>query len=96
MLITTRFGESLQFHTVDTPGGNRKQITFFNGPVFNGSMRPKANGFLFSKDEGGSELYQIYYYDLTLGTYRMLTDGTSKNSGGLWNHFWFFFCFYQY
>lgn len=85
MLITTRFGESLQFHTVDTPGGIRKQITFFNGPVFNGSMRPNANGFLFSKDEGGTELYQIYYYDLTSGSYRMLTDGMSKNSGGLWN-----------
>ena len=85
ILITTRFGESLQFHTVDCPGGLRKQITFFNGPVFNGAIRPNSNDFIFSKDKGGSELYQLFYYEMETGEYRRLTDGKSKNSGGLWN-----------
>jgi dipeptidyl aminopeptidase/acylaminoacyl peptidase len=84
MLITTRFGEALQFHIVETPGGTRKQITFYNEPVFNGKVRPQHNGFLFSKDVGGNETYQLFYYDLQSGKSTQLSDGYSKNSAALW------------
>jgi dipeptidyl aminopeptidase/acylaminoacyl peptidase len=88
MLISTRFAETPQIHLVEKPGGARQQITFFNEPVSGGSMCPDAgrNAFLFTKDVGGNENYQIFYYDLDKGSHRMLTDGQSRNSGGRWNN----------
>jgi len=62
MFITTRFGETGQIHYVAFPGGARTQLTFFNEPVGGVSVRPNVNnqGFLFRKDVGGGENYQIY------------------------------------
>ena len=52
VLISTRFGNTSQLHTVNSPGGARNQITFFDEPVRNGSFCPSSdyNGFLFTKD----------------------------------------------
>ncbi len=41
MLISTRFGNSSQLHYVKFPGGDRKQITFFEDAVGGGSFEPK-------------------------------------------------------
>ena len=88
MLISTRFGETSQFHYIEKPGGVRRQITFFSDPVGGAAMcpDPSRRGFLYTKDVGGRELYQIFYYDLDKGKYTMLTDGTSKNGGVRWSN----------
>ena len=87
LLISTRFGESSQLHIVESPGASRQQATFFSEPVFSASVcpAPGANGFLFAKDTGGNENYQLYYFNLETGHYQMLTDGVSKHGSGLWN-----------
>lgn len=61
MLISTRFGETNQYHFVEMPGGARKQITFFREPVGNGSFLPNKEKrmFLFTKDVGGGEFFQL-------------------------------------
>ena len=86
IFISTRFGETSQMHYVAAPGGARRQITFFDEPVRGLSVRPDTAdySFLFSMDQGGSEVAQIYHYNLSDGSYKMLTDGESRNSGGLW------------
>ena len=38
MLLSTRFADSLQLHLVTTPGGARRQLTFFSDPVAGGSF----------------------------------------------------------
>lgn len=88
MLILTRFGESAQVHMVETPGGVRKQLTFFSEPISGASIcpSPKKNGFLFTKDKGGSEVYQLYFFDIDSGNFELLTDGYSKNGNGVWNN----------
>ncbi|MEJ2544299.1 MAG: hypothetical protein P8Y99_09545, partial [Calditrichaceae bacterium] len=88
ILIGTRFGETAQFHLVDNPLGMRKQITFFNEPVSGGSFCKDKNkyGFLFSKDIGGSEFSQIFYFDMNTGNYKMLTDGESRNGAANWSN----------
>ncbi len=88
MLISTRFAETSQIHFVEQPLGVRQQITFFEEPVGGASYcpDPAQNGFLFSKDIGGNEYYQINYFDLDDGTYRMLTDGKSRNGLGPWSN----------
>lgn len=87
VFISTRFGETGQIHYVAMPGGARTQLTFFDEPVGGASVRPSPNtpGFLFRKDVGGGENYQIYYFDQTDGSIEMLTDGKSQNSGVVWN-----------
>jgi len=88
MLISTRFAETSQLHFVDKPLGVRQQITFFDEPVRGGSFCPDPlqNGFLFSKDIGGNEYYQIFYFDLKDGSHTMLTDGESRNGLGPWSN----------
>ena len=62
ILISTRFGETAQFHKVQKPGAYREQITFFNEPVGGATICPDKNKniFLFTKDVGGGEFYQIF------------------------------------
>ena len=88
ILIGTRFGETGQVHQVTEPGGARRQLTFFDEPVGGAepSPNPDVRGFLFSKDVGGSEFYQIFFFDTETGDYRMLTDGESRNGGALWSN----------
>lgn len=88
MYLITRFGETSQAHYVEKPGGMRRQLTFFDEPVSGLSVRPLKDkpGFLFSKDVGGSEKYQIFYYDMRDGSYEMLTDGKSRNGSTVWSN----------
>ncbi|MGB3852267.1 MAG: hypothetical protein WA958_20050, partial [Tunicatimonas sp.] len=88
LLISTRFGETTQLHRVSQPMGMRQQITFFDEPVGDGSYCPGADysGFLFTKDEGGNEFAQLFWYDSETGRTRMLSDGESRNSNGTWSN----------
>lgn len=87
MLISTRFGDVAQAHVVKFPLGSRQQLTFFPEPVFGGTFQPtQGEYFVFSKDIGGNEFRQNYRYDLASGAVTLLTDGTSKNSRGLWSN----------
>lgn len=88
ILISTRFGNTNQLHTVHKPGGSRNQITFFDEPVDNGlfSPSPDHNGFLFTKDTGGNEFSQIYWYNMKTGESEMISDGESVNRGVLWSN----------
>ena len=88
VLISTRFGETSQLHIVEQPGGARQQITFFEEPVQSVAINPNParNQFLFTKDTGGSEFYQLFLFDIETGEYRQLTDGKARNGGALWSN----------
>lgn len=88
IFIQTRFGETSQVHFVSNPGGARTQLTFFKEPIAGISVRPtdKAKGFLYSKDLGGNELYQVYYYDQNDGSSKLMTDGKSRHGSFLWSN----------
>jgi len=85
ILITTRFAETSQVHRVAAPGADRSQLTFFPEPVSGVAPAPDGKSFLFGKDRGGDEYYQIYQFDLATGRHRMLTDGKSRNEGARWS-----------
>jgi dipeptidyl aminopeptidase/acylaminoacyl peptidase len=88
MIISTRFAETTQLHLIESPGGARKQITFFPEPVREAFVSPNLsiNGFLFTKDVGGNEFYQIYFCNLSNGEYKLLTDGFSLNGLPNWSN----------
>jgi dipeptidyl aminopeptidase/acylaminoacyl peptidase len=85
MLVTTRFAETAQVHQVAFPGGDRRQLTFYPEPIGEAAPAPDGKSFLFTKDVGGNEQYQIHQFDLAAGTQRLLTDGTSRNENPLWS-----------
>jgi len=87
ILIGTRFGDTQQVHSVAMPMGARTQMTFFADRVQDASYpRHKGDYFLFHKDVGGGEWYQIYRFDVASGDTTMLTDGKSRNSELVWSN----------
>ncbi len=86
MLISTRFGDVPQVHYLKFPGGARTQMTFFPERVGGASFNPKNEDyFIFSKDIGGGEWFQIFRFDISSGTITMLTDGKSRNLINSWS-----------
>ncbi len=88
MLISTRLGETSQLHKIMGAGMARQQLTFYSEPVSSARMSPDKthHGFLFNKDVGGSEFYQILYFDMNTGKATLLTDGKSRHSRAQWSH----------
>ena len=89
MLIITRFADVPQVHLVKMPGGARNQLTFYADRVAQARFAPgtdESNYFVFSKDVGGGEFYQLYRYDMEDGETTLLTDGKSRNIGMVWAH----------
>ena len=87
VLIATRFGNTTQLHRVEAPLGMRRQITFFPEPVAGASVNPDPgrNGFVYLKDTGGSEFYQMFWYDNATTDSMLLSDGTSRYTGVSWS-----------
>jgi dipeptidyl aminopeptidase/acylaminoacyl peptidase len=85
--ISTRFGDVAQIHHVAKAGGAREQVTFYKEPVsfVRTCPDPTKDGFLFSRDKGGNENFQIYNFDRKNGKVTLLTDGTSRNGNYRWN-----------
>jgi dipeptidyl aminopeptidase/acylaminoacyl peptidase len=87
MLIGTRLGNVTQAHLVRFPGGARTQMTFYPDRVSGARFDPKTgDSFLFSKDIGGNEFFQLYRYDFADGSVTLLTDGKSRNTGAVWSN----------
>jgi len=86
MLINTRFAETTQVHELKLPMGVRTQLTFFNDAATGGTYQPTDSKYMiFSKDKGGDEFYQKYRYDFQSKNVSLVTDGTSRNTGGVWS-----------
>jgi len=87
LLISTRFADTVQIHLVKMPGGARIQLTFYPDSVNRAEYSPvKNDSFLFAKDVGGGEFFQIYRYDKANGDVTLLTDGKSRNTDPVWSY----------
>ncbi|MEZ0230379.1 MAG: prolyl oligopeptidase family serine peptidase [Planctomycetota bacterium] len=76
MLISTRFAEVSQLHEVRMPLGARKQLTF-GAERASGAAWPKKRSdyFVFSRDVGGGEFYQLFRRDVATGKVERITPG---------------------
>ncbi|MBT2745218.1 MULTISPECIES: prolyl oligopeptidase family serine peptidase [unclassified Lysobacter] len=87
LLIGTRFAETAQAHRVCQPLGMREQLTFYPEPVNNLTVAPApSDGFVFGKDVGGNEFWQLHYFDLATRQVSLLTDGKARNQNPLFSH----------
>ncbi len=87
MLVATRFGETAQVHRVDAPLGMRRQLTFYAEPV-GGGFYPRtadAKGFLFARDTGGDENFQLYLHDDATGDVTRISVPGTRNTGATWS-----------
>ena len=86
LLISRRAGDASQVFRVETPGGKPEQYTSFPDPVSRASYPPApADHFLFVKDEGGNERYQVWRYDLKDRKTTRLTEPSKRHSGPVWS-----------
>lgn len=76
MLIATRFGTSQQLHRVAMPDGARTQLTFFNEPIAAAITIPASERFVFTRDTGGDEWFQLYTMGLTGSAVQLTQSGT--------------------
>ncbi len=86
ILISTRFAETTQAHRVCEPLGMREQLTFHPEPINSLAAAPAGsgrNGFVFGKDVGGNEFWQLYWFDLDTRQTTLLTDGKARNQDPL-------------
>lgn len=83
MVITTRFGNTNQLHTVGAPGADRSQITFYDEPVAEAHTLPDGR-ILFSKDTGGDEWFQLFLRDSSGKTVQLTEPGT-RNGSPAWS-----------
>ncbi|MCR5876258.1 hypothetical protein LRS10_20170 [Phenylobacterium sp. J426] len=82
MLIKTRFGATEQLHVVQTPYGDRRQVSFEDEPIMFAALSPDGATTVVQKDVGGGEFYQLY--TLKDGRLSRITDGESRNWFGAW------------
>src|SRR5438132_12721128 len=69
------------------PGGARTQLTFYPDSVSSAQFSPvSGNSFVFSKDIGGNEFFQLYRFDNESGDVTLLTDGKSRNVAPVWSY----------
>ena len=84
--VTTRFAETAQVHFIAEPGGARQQVTFFDEPVRSVSPSPtEAGKFLFIRDKGGDEDFQVYVYDVDKGEATLVSDGVGRKTSPVWS-----------
>jgi dienelactone hydrolase len=86
MLIRTRFAETTQLHRVRSPLGAREQLTFFAEPIRAAHVPQgsQAGGFVYPRDVGGSEFYQLFWFDWLTGESRLISDGKSRYTDVVW------------
>lgn len=80
LLIATRFGATQQIHRVTAPGGDRAQITFQSEPVAGAIAIPGTQRFVFTRDTGGDEWFQMYAAGLAGDPVQLTEAGTRNQS----------------
>ena len=83
MLITTRFANTNQLHSVAAPGADRSQLTFYDEPVAGVHALPGGQ-LLFSKDTGGDEWFQLFLRGPD-GQDVQLTQAGTRNDSPAWS-----------
>lgn len=80
LLISTRFANVAQLHTVAQPLAMRRQITFETDRIGGAAYSKTGDVLVVQKDTGGGEFYQLY--TLKDGRLSLVTDGKSRNQFG--------------
>lgn len=79
ILVGTRFGATAQVHQIARPLGARTQLTFYAEPAGSAQAIPGTDRFIFTKDTGGDEWFQIFAQAQS-GAVTQFTEPGTRNS----------------
>jgi dipeptidyl aminopeptidase/acylaminoacyl peptidase len=79
MLIKTRFGATAQIHHVRAPLGARTQLTFHDEPIGDAWTIPGRQAFVYTRDTGGDEWFQIFSRPAAGALAVQLTEPGTRN-----------------
>lgn len=86
VLITAGIGAATQVYKIASPLGARQQLTSSDERPTSAVAQPNGEGFVYTKDQGGDEYYQLYFHNVKTGADALITDGKkSRNVGALWS-----------
>jgi dipeptidyl aminopeptidase/acylaminoacyl peptidase len=86
ILIGARAKSVPQIHISGAPRSTPTQLTFSEEPLHSAVAQPRGDGFTYTKDGGGDEHFQLYYYNLKSGeTTRLTKENGSRNLGAIWS-----------
>src|SRR6185503_16958615 len=86
LLISRRAGDASQVFRLEAPGAKPEQYTSFADPVSRASYPPRpADHFVFVKDEGGNERYQLWRFDVAGRKTTRLSDPAKRHSSPVWS-----------
>ncbi|UIJ45694.1 prolyl oligopeptidase family serine peptidase [Sphingomonas cannabina] len=80
LLISTRFANTAQLHSVAAPLAMRRQISFEADRIAGAHYSKAGDVLVVQKDVGGNEFFQLY--TLKDGRLGLITDGKSRNEFG--------------
>ena len=88
LLIATRFGDVDQLHVVETPGGERRQITFLHEPITVAAFSPDParSAYVYTEDVDGAGKAQLFYQSTGEPVAKLLSDGKSRNGAPVWSN----------
>ncbi len=85
MLIRTRFGATAQLHHVRAPMGARTQLTFHEEPISSAEAIPGREAFVYSRDNGGDEWFQLYSRAVSGAPAQPLTEPGTRNQSSVFS-----------
>ena len=86
MLVRRRLTTTTQVFLVTEPGSTPRSITDQTEAISTAEYQPTTGeSFLFTRGEGGNEVFQIYRYDFATKDAVRLTSGTERASAPRWN-----------
>ncbi len=90
ILITTAMGATTQLFSVDGPGRDRHQLTWYDPrgvvPQMPTSFDPvDPNTLVYQYNPEGGELKQLYRYDMTTGEATLVSDSKTRYAH-VWSH----------
>jgi dipeptidyl aminopeptidase/acylaminoacyl peptidase len=86
MLVRRRLHETAQVHRVTQPGVAPVPVTDFDEPVRDAAYSPgKGDSFVFTRGEGGNEVYRLYLEDAASGAVTAVSREGERVGDVAWN-----------
>ncbi len=73
---------------VSSPGSTPQTSSIYiqSGGIYDIYFQPQRKYLAYTRDAAGNETFQLYLYNIAIGTSTMLSDGKSRNTEPVWSN----------
>jgi len=86
MLVSTRLANTTQIYRLASAGAGLKAVTQGSEPSADARVRPDGTGFIYRRDTGGDEVYQLSWVDLQDDRSMPLAADGRRHGAVHWSH----------